>query len=142
MGRGSSPCFAIAKADIVTGVTRRKHELERPVDFLPLHKDTFHILISLAERERHGYSIMQDIGKRTDGGIRLSPSTLYSAIKRLLETGLIEELEDRPDPALDDERRRYYRLTKLGRQVAVAEAQRLQQMLADALATGLVPKRI
>jgi DNA-binding PadR family transcriptional regulator len=113
-----------------------------PTDLLPLHKDTFQILVALADRDRHGYSIMQDTAVRTDGKIRLSPSTLYSAIKRMLESGLIEELEERPDPAHDDERRRYYRITAFGRKVAIAEARRLERLLADARATGLVPKRL
>jgi DNA-binding PadR family transcriptional regulator len=103
--------------------------------------DTFQILVSLADRERHGYSVMQDIAERTNGAVRLSPSSLYAAIKRLLEQGLIEELAERPDPAHDDERRRYYRLTKPGRQAAMAEARRLEQVLADARATGLLPTR-
>jgi DNA-binding PadR family transcriptional regulator len=105
-----------------------------------LHKDTFEILVALADGDRHGYSILQDIAARTGGKVRLSPSTLYGAIRRLLEEGLIEELEERPDPAHDDERRRYYRLTAEGRQVAMAEARRLERLLADARATGLLPK--
>lgn len=112
-----------------------------PESFLPLHKDTFHILVSLADRDRHGYSVMQDVAERTGGVLRLSPSSLYASIRRLLEQGLIEELAERPDPAHDDERRRYYRLTRLGRQIAMAEARRLEQLLADARATGLLPKR-
>lgn len=84
---------------------------------------------------------MLDVAERTDGAIRLSPSSLYASIRRLLEQGLIEELAERPDPENDDERRRYYRLTKLGRQVAVAEARRLERLLADARATGLLSKR-
>src|SRR5947207_14129638 len=92
-----------------------------PESFLPLPRDTFHILVSLADRERHGYSVMQDIAERTNGALRLSPSSLYASIKRLLEQGLIEELAERPDPQHDDERRRYYRLSRLGRQVAIAE---------------------
>lgn len=112
-----------------------------PLSFLPLPKDTFHILVSLADRERHGYSVMQDVAERTDGTLRLSPSTLYASIKRLLAQDLIEELDERPDPARDDERRRYYRLTRLGRRVAMAEARRLERLLADARATGLLPKR-
>ena len=106
-----------------------------------LHKDTFEILVALADRDRHGYSILQDISARTGGKVRLSPSTLYSAIRRLLEDGLIEELEERPDPAHDDERRRYYRLTSRGRDIAMSEARRLERLLADARATGLLPKR-
>jgi DNA-binding PadR family transcriptional regulator len=113
-----------------------------PSDFPPLHKDTFNILVSLSDRDRHGYSIMQDIAARTDGQIRLSPSTLYTAIRRMLEDGLIEELEERPDPKHDDERRRYYRITRFGRKVAVCEARRLERLLADARASGLVPKRL
>jgi DNA-binding PadR family transcriptional regulator len=112
-----------------------------PESFLPLHKDTFHILVSLADRDRHGYSVMQDVAERTSGAVRLSPSTLYGAIRRLLEQGLIEELSERPDPEHDDERRRYYRLSTLGRKVAVAEARRLERLLADARATGLLPNK-
>ncbi|MBN9661070.1 MAG: helix-turn-helix transcriptional regulator [Acidobacteria bacterium] len=112
----------------------------RADSFLPLHKDTFHILVSLADRDRHGYSIMQDVQQRTAGKLRLSPSTLYAAIKRLLEQGLIEELAERPDADHDDERRRYYRLTELGREVAQAEARRMEQLLADARACGLLPQ--
>jgi DNA-binding PadR family transcriptional regulator len=112
-----------------------------PVSFLPLPRDTFHILVSLADRERHGYSVMQDVAERTEGALRLSPSTLYASIKRLLAQDLIEELEERPDPEHDDERRRYYRLTPLGRNVAKAEARRLERLLADARATGLLPQK-
>ncbi len=112
-----------------------------PESFLPLHRDTFHILVSLADRDRHGYAVMQDVLDRTDGALRLSPSSLYAAIRRLLEHALIEELSERPDPAHDDERRRYYRLTKLGRAVATAEARRLERLLGDARATGLLPRR-
>ena len=112
-----------------------------PESFLPLHKDTFHILVSLADHDRHGYSVMQDVAERTGGALRLSPSSLYASIKRLLEQGLIEELAARPAAEHDDERRRYYRLTRLGRKVAMAEAQRLDRLLADARTFGLLPKR-
>lgn len=115
---------------------------DEPSDFLPLHKDTFDILVSLSDRDRHGYSIMQDIAARTGGRHRLSPSTLYTAMRRMLEDGLVEELEERPDPEHDDERRRYYRITRFGRKVALSEARRLERLLADARATGLVPKRL
>ena len=91
-------------------------------DLLPLPTAVFHILVALADRDRHGYSIMQDVAARTDGKVRLSAGTLYSAVRRMLEQGLIEELRDSPDPQSDDERRRYYRLTQFGRDVAVAEA--------------------
>lgn len=108
---------------------------------MALHKDTFEILVALADRDRHGYAILQDIAARTDGRVRLSPSTLYSAIRRLLEDGLIEELEERPDAEHDDERRRYYHLTPQGRKIAIAEARRLERLLADARANGLLPRR-
>ena len=114
---------------------------DSPESFLPLPRDTFHILVSLADRDRHGYSVMLDVAERTDGALRLSPSSLYASIKRLLGQGLIEELEERPDPRNDDQRRRYYRLTRLGRRVATAEALRLQRLLSDARATGLLPKK-
>jgi DNA-binding PadR family transcriptional regulator len=107
-----------------------------------LSRDTFHILVSLADRDRHGYSIMQEVEERTEGAVKLSPSTLYSAIKRLLEEGLIEELESRPDPEHDDERRRYYRLTKAGRRAAMEEAKQLEKLLSDARSQGLAPKRV
>jgi DNA-binding PadR family transcriptional regulator len=115
---------------------------DAPEDFLPLHKDTFHILVGLADHDRHGYSIMQDIAARTDGRIRLRPSSLYSAIHRMLEDGLIEELDEQPEDGNGDERRRYYRITPFGRKVAIAEARRLERLLADARSTGLVPKRL
>jgi DNA-binding PadR family transcriptional regulator len=107
-----------------------------------LSRDTFHILVALAGSDRHGYSILQEIAERTSGEVRLSPSTLYSAIKRLLEEGLIEELEERPDPQHDDERRRYYRLTRAGKRAAIEEARQLEKLLADARSSGLAPKRI
>lgn len=110
-------------------------------DFLPLTRDAFDVLVSLAEGDRHGYAILLDIADRSQGRTRLSPSTLYAVIRRLLEAGLIVESAERPDAAHDDERRRYYRLTPLGRQVARAEARRLTQLIADARAHGLLPRR-
>jgi DNA-binding PadR family transcriptional regulator len=110
--------------------------------FLPLPTAVFHILVALADRDRHGYSIMQDVATRTDDKVRLSAGTLYSAIRRMLEQGLIEELRDSPDPASADQRRRYYRLTKLGRHVALAEARRVRDMLSQAQATGLIPRKL
>ncbi len=109
---------------------------------LPLPTAFFHILVALADRDRHGYSIMQDVSARTDGKVRLSAGTLYSAVRRMLEQGLIEELRDRPDPSSNDERRRYYRLTRLGRRVALAEARRVNDMLTQARATGLIPRKL
>jgi DNA-binding PadR family transcriptional regulator len=109
---------------------------------LPLPTAVFHILVALADRDRHGYSIMQDVAARTDRKVRLSAGTLYSAVRRMLEQGLIEELRDSPDRDSDDQRRRYYRLTRLGRRVALAEARRLRDMLSQAQATGLIPRKL
>lgn len=111
-----------------------------PQKLLPLSAPVFHILIALADGDQHGYAIMQDVAARTGGQIRLSPGTLYGAIKRLLEDGLIQELEDRPTQGKDDERRRYYRVTSFGRRVARAEAARMAAVLRDARANGLLPK--
>ena len=88
----------------------------------------------------HGYGIMQDVMERTGGKLRLSPGTLYGSLKRMLGEGLIEESDERPDPALDDERRRYYRLTKFGRAVASAESARVAALLSHARARKLSPK--
>jgi DNA-binding PadR family transcriptional regulator len=110
--------------------------------FLPLPVAVFHILVAIADRERHGYAIMQDIAARTDGRLRLGPGTLYGSIKRMLADGLIEESADRGDPDRDDERRRYYRITSLGRRVAAEESARLAKLLRQARATGLVPKSV
>jgi DNA-binding PadR family transcriptional regulator len=123
-------------------MARRRDQPDEVDAFLPLPTAVFHILVALADRDRHGYSIMQDVTGRTEGKVRLSAGTLYSAIRRMLEQGLIEELRDSPDPASDDERRRYYRLTKLGRDVAIAEARRVNDMLAQARATGLIPRKL
>ncbi len=112
----------------------------KPDSFLPLPAPVFHILIALADRDRHGYSIMQDVAARTGGKVQLSAGTLYSSIRRMLEQGLIEELAESPDPASTDERRRYYRLTRFGKKVAAAEVNRLNTLLQQAHATGLVPK--
>ncbi len=123
--------IAIADYDIVFTV--------RP---FTLSRDTFHILVALADGERHGYSIMQEVAERSGGAVRLSPSTIYSAIKRLLEAGYVEEMQERPDPDHDDERRRYYRLTKAGRRAAIEEARQWEKVLTDARSLGLVPKRV
>jgi len=106
---------------------------------LPLPPVTFHILIALAREDRHGYAVMQDVEERTVGKLRLSAGTLYRSIQRLLEQGLILETRDRPAPELDDERRRYYRITPFGAAVARAEARRMSQLLGMAKAQGLVP---
>ena len=102
----------------------------------------FHILVSLADQERHGYAIMQDVHARTDRQLRLGPGTLYGSIKRLLNDGLIEELDERPDPENDDVRRRYYRITPRGRKAAIEEASRLAKLLRQARASGLAPKTV
>ena len=91
----------------------------------PLTPPVFHILLALAGEERHGYGIMQDVARQTDGALQLGPGTLYGCLKRMLAAGLVEESGERRDPALDDERRRYYRMTPLGRRIVRAEAQRL-----------------
>ena len=131
---------------IVIRYTRSRYsmppELLEPDSFLPLPAAVFHILVALADRDRHGYSIMQDVASRTDGKVRLSAGTLYSSIRRMLESGLIEELSESPDQNSQDERRRYYRLTPFGRQVAVAEAKRLNDLLSQARETGLIPKKL
>jgi DNA-binding PadR family transcriptional regulator len=104
----------------------------------PLTPAVFHILLALADGERHGYSIMQEIESRTGGNTKLGPGTLYGSIKRMLADGLIVESDERPDPALDDVRRRYYRLTGLGRRAAVAEAGRLRHLVEEAGAKKLL----
>ncbi|HXK01168.1 MAG TPA: helix-turn-helix transcriptional regulator [Verrucomicrobiae bacterium] len=96
-----------------------------PRELLPLTPPVFHILLALAEEERHGYGIMQDVARQTDGALQLGPGTLYGCLKRMLSAGLVEEAEERRDPSLDDERRRYYRMTPFGRRAVRAEAQRL-----------------
>ena len=100
--------------------------------FVPLTPAAFHILLSLAGGERHGYGIMQEVAANTTGQMRLGPGTLYRSIKQLLEAGLIAEVGERMDPTLSDERRRYYQLTDLGRRVAQAEAVRLARLVAQA----------
>ncbi len=108
----------------------------------PMSTAVFHILVALADRDRHGYSIMQDVEVRTEGKVRLSAGTLYSSIRRMLEQGLVEELRESPDPESQDERRRYYRLTSAGREAALEEARRLTEMLTQARATGLIPRKL
>lgn len=97
--------------------------------FVPLKTQWFHIMLSLAGGEQHGYGIMQEVLQRTTGKTRLWPATLYGSIKRLIEADLIEESDTRPAPELDDARRRYYRLTALGRRVLDAECERLQDLV-------------
>ena len=111
-----------------------------PDSFLPLRPSVFHILLALSDGDLHGYGIMQEVAEHTDGQIKLGPGTLYGAIKRLLNDRLILETDERPDPELDDERRRYYRLTELGQKVLRAEAQRISRMVSVAQRKRLVPR--
>jgi DNA-binding PadR family transcriptional regulator len=101
----------------------------KPDTFLPLHNNWFHILLSLVGNEQHGYGIMQEVLERTGGAVRIWPATLYGALQRMIAGGLIEESEERPAPELDDARRRYYRLTRLGRTVLDLECERMRDML-------------
>ncbi len=104
----------------------------------PLTPAVFHILLAIADGEKHGYGIMQEVSARTRGKVVLGPGTLYGTINRMLESGLIEEAGERADPALSDERRRYYRISRKGRQAATAEAERLQELLRTARAKHLL----
>ena len=106
---------------------------------LPLPPATFHILVALADQERHGYAIIQDVEARTDGELRLSAGTLYRSIARMVGQGLIRETGKRPPLPLDDERRRYYRITPFGTDVARAEMRRLTDLVRLARARGLTP---
>ncbi len=112
-----------------------------PQDFLPLTPAVLNILLALADEEWHGYGIMREVEERTGGKTRLGPGTLYGSIKRMLAEGLIEESDERPDPALDDQRRRYYKITDFGRRVAGAEAERLSGLVETARARKLFPGR-
>ena len=112
-----------------------------PDSLLPLPPATFHILLALAEDDRHGYGIIQDVAARTDGELKLSAGTLYRSIQRILEQGLIVETRERPAPEDDDERRRYYRITPLGTAAAAAETHRLADLVRMARACGLAPGR-
>ena len=99
-----------------------------PDSLLPLSIPVLHILLSLSERDYHGYGLIGDISQRTNGEVKLSTSTLYGAIKRMMRDGLVEKSDFRPDPELDDERRRYYRITEFGREAAEAEARRIERL--------------
>jgi DNA-binding PadR family transcriptional regulator len=123
-----------------------KRDIDKDVErLLPLPPAVFHILIALGEGERHGYAVMQEVAERTGGKVRMSPGTLYGSIRKMLDEGLIDEpfhrgaSGDRSRP--DDPRRRYYRVTRFGRAVAAAEAERLTSLLHHARLTGLVPRK-
>ena len=107
----------------------------------PLPPAVFHILMALTEDDKHGYAIIQAIAARTDGRVRIGAATLYRSLQRMLEDGLVTELDERPAPDDDDERRRYYRMTPLGRKVARAETQRLADLVRLARTSGLAPRR-
>jgi len=111
-----------------------------PPDLLPLTPPVFHILLALADGERHGYGIMQDVARQTGNALQLGPGTLYGCLKRMLAARLVEESGERPDPALDDERRRYYRMTDLGHRAVRAEAQRLAAAVTAARSKRLFEK--
>jgi DNA-binding PadR family transcriptional regulator len=105
---------------------------------LPLSPAAFSILLALKDGEKHGYAILREVSEQSDGAVKLLPGTLYNLLKRMLEDGWIEELEERPDPDLDDERRRYYRLSGLGERAATLEAERLADLVQAAHRHGLL----
>lgn len=113
--------------------------MPNPTDFLPLKPTDYQVLFVLYRGELHGYAMVKAIEDRTDGRVRLEPSNLYRRIRRLMADGLVEESEDRPVPELDDERRRYYELTDLGRRVLAAEARRMRALVSEAEAARLLP---
>ena len=117
-----------------------RNDQPEPQNFLPLPSASFHVLLVLAEGEKHGYGIMREIEQISDGAVRMGPGTLYGTIKRLLEIGLVEETGERPDPESDDERRRYYRVTGLGERVAAAEVHRLSTMIERSTLRRLTPR--
>lgn len=104
----------------------------------PLTPAVFHILLSLVDGEKHGYVIMQEVAERTENALVMGPGTLYGTLKRMLDAGLVEESGERPDPALDDQRRRYYRLSRQGKQAAREEAERLEALVRAARAKALL----
>jgi DNA-binding PadR family transcriptional regulator len=114
---------------------------ENRIDQLPLTPPVFHILLALSQGERHGYAIMQEVAADTGGSLQLGPGTLYGCLKRMLAAQLVEESDDRPDPDLDDERRRYYRITALGARALRAEAERLASAVAAARAKRLFSRK-
>ena len=111
-----------------------------PDSLLPLTPGMFQVLIALADGEKHGYAILKEVARRTGGEVTLSAATLYTIVRRFVQEGVIAESAERPDPSLDDERRRYYRLTLFGRDVAKAEAARMETALGMARAKKLIPR--
>lgn len=112
-----------------------------PETLLPLKPVVFQVLLSLLDGERHGYAIVQDIAERSSARMQIEPGNLYRTLRFMIDETLIEESDRRPAPEADDERRRYYRITKFGRQVASAEASRLVELVADARARNLLKQR-
>jgi len=112
---------------------------KRPAKQGPLPTATLHILVALLHGEQHGYAIMGQVAELSDGAVQMGPGTLYGSIKRMLAVGLIEESDERPDPEMDDERRRYYRCTGLGEQVCHAEVERLTKLLRNAFPRRAIP---
>ncbi len=116
-----------------------KAPLPIPEDSLPLTPAVLEIMVALGDQERHGYAIMREIRRRTDGGVRsLAPATLYRSLKQMEQRGWIAHSKERPKPAIDDQRRRYYRLTEHGRRVALAEVERLEGMVGAARSKGMI----
>jgi DNA-binding PadR family transcriptional regulator len=113
---------------------------DRITSLLPLQPTTLHILLSLTDEDRHGYAIILEVARRTHGELKLSAGTLYRSIQRMLEAGMVIETRTRPAPEMDDERRRYYRITPFGRAVAEAEAGRLRDLLKMARLCGVAPR--
>lgn len=116
-------------------MSRTRGDREEPEALLPLTPSAYHILLALAGGEKHGYAVMQEVNRLSEGAVQLGPGTLYRSLKGLLDQGLIAESGERPDPAHDDERRRYYRLTDLGQRVAQAETRRLARLVERARTT-------
>ena len=113
---------------------------QNPYELLPLTPPVFHLLVALSDGERHGYALMRQVAEDTDGTLQLGPGTLYGCLQRMLAAGLIAESDQRSDPQLDDERRRYYRISDLGSRVVRAEAKRLAAAVAAARSRRLLPK--
>jgi DNA-binding PadR family transcriptional regulator len=110
-----------------------------PESYLPLTPAVLDIMVALGNEELHGYAIMQEVRRRTDGQRRLAPGTLYRSLKQMEQRGWVAQSEERPEPSLDDERRRYYRLTEFGRRVALAEVERLEDLVGAARLKGFIP---
>ena len=117
----------------------RRPDNQAALSHLPLTPAILYILLAVADEERHGYGIMQEVARLTEGAVQMGPGTLYGTIKRMVAAGLLEEADERPDPAIDDERRRYYRATRLGLRVLKAEVSRLRTLVSAARAKKVTP---